>query len=61
MMRNKHSIYSENDYQGMMAAIFNLMDKGENNLTPAEILALRNMALACERYENEMLNLQPAK
>ena len=44
-----------------MAAIFNLMDKGENNLTPAEILALRNMALACERYENEMLNLQPAK
>ncbi len=44
-----------------MVAIYELMDKGEQNLTEAEIENLATMAQAAEKYEDEVLKLKPPK
>ena len=44
-----------------MIAIYELMNKGEANLEPEELEELESMALAAEKYEDEILHLKPVK
>ena len=57
----KHSINSKKEYHETMVKVFKLMDKGENNLSAAELKQLAAMSVAAERYEDEMLQLRPRK
>ena len=54
-------ILTDKSYHETMIAIYELMNKGEDNLTPMELDALGNMALAAEKYEDEVLHLKPVK
>ena len=54
-------ILTDKSYHETMIAIYELMDKGENNLMPDELNKLRTMALAAEKYEDEVLHLKPPK
>ncbi len=49
--RKKH-IKSKEVYELTMKEIDNLMKKGETNLSPQELLRLRSLADAAERYED---------
>ena len=42
-----------------MNTIYNLIKKGEDNLTKADLQKLGAMAKAAEKYEDETLDLQP--
>ncbi len=44
-----------------MLAIYNQMDKGETNLSAAELKKLAGMSAATEKYEDEVLGLKPKK
>lgn len=57
----KHSIHSKKDYHETMVGIYRLMEKGEDNLTAAELKQLASMTVAAEKYEDEVLQLQPPK
>lgn len=57
----KHVINSKKDYHETMVKIYRLMDKGENNLSPAELKELASMAVAAEKFEDEVLELRPRK
>jgi len=57
----KHLISSKKSYHETMVAVYNLMNKGEANLTPAELKKLSAMAVAAEKYEDEVLGLKPSK
>lgn len=57
----KHVINSKKSYHETMVAVYNLMNKGEANLTSAELKKLSTMAVAAERYEDEVLELKPAR
>ncbi len=57
----KHEISSKKDYHETMVAVYNLMNKGEANLTATEIKNLAAMAKAAEKYEDEVLGLKPRK
>ncbi len=57
----KYIINSKKDYHEAMVAIYNLMNKGEANLKKDELQKLETMALAAEKYEDEVLGLKPRK
>lgn len=57
----KHEIKSKKAYHETMVAIYKLMDKGEANLSAAELKKLAAMSVAAEKYEDEVLGLQPKK
>ena len=44
-----------------MVAIYNLMNKGEKNLTKAELKILTAMFITAENYEETVLGLKPFK
>ena len=54
-------ILTDKSYHETMVAIYELMNKGENNLMPDELNKLQTMALAAEKYEDEVLHLKPPK
>jgi len=45
-------------YADIIAAIYDLMNKGEANLTTVELKKLGAMSLAAEKHEDEVLRLQ---
>jgi antitoxin component HigA of HigAB toxin-antitoxin module len=57
----KYEIKSNKAYHETMLAIYELMDKGETNLTAAELKKLAAMSTAAEKYEDEVLGLKPKK
>jgi HTH-type transcriptional regulator/antitoxin HigA len=57
----KHIIPSEKTYHETMVAVYNLMDKGEANLSPTELKTLSQMAKSAEEYEDNVLGLKPPK
>ena len=54
-MEKELLITTEKDYQEIMIAIFELMEKGEDYLTTEEVKQLKRMTAAAEKYENEYL------
>lgn len=59
--REGHQISSKKEYHETMVAIYNLMNKGEENLTKKELSQLSSMAMAAELYEDTVLGLKPIK
>lgn len=57
----KHAITSKKVYHETMVAVYDLMNRGEANLTAKELKALAAMAKAAEEYENNVLGLKPVK
>jgi antitoxin component HigA of HigAB toxin-antitoxin module len=57
----KYEINSRKVYHETMLAIYKLMDRGESNLTAAELKKLAAMSTAAEKYEDEILDLKPQK
>lgn len=57
----KHAITSKKGYHETMVKVYRLMDKGEENLKPDELKQLAAMAVAAEKFENEVLGLKPQK
>ena len=57
----KYEINSKKIYHETMLAIYKLMDKGEANLSVAELKKLAAMSTAAEKYEDEVLGLKPKK
>lgn len=63
-MKNNKDIYqigSKKEYHETMVEIYNLMNKGEKNLTKKELTQLSLLSNAAEKYEDEVLGLKPAK
>ena len=54
----KHVITSEKAYNKTLAEVYDLMNKGEANLTETELDKLESMAVAAEEYEDK-LNIDP--
>jgi HTH-type transcriptional regulator/antitoxin HigA len=48
----KYEINSKKAYHETMLAIYKLMDKGESNLSAAELKKLAAMSVAAEKYED---------
>ncbi len=48
-------ITSNNEYQLTMENIFDLMNKGEQELSEVELTKLSAMAIAAEQYEKDVL------
>ncbi len=57
----KYAITSKKKYHEAMVAIYDLMNKGEANLSESELNNLAMMAQAAEEYEDKVLGLKPAK
>jgi HTH-type transcriptional regulator/antitoxin HigA len=57
----KKEIKSKKEYHETMVTIYNLMNKGESNLTKAEIKSLSVLSIAAEAYEETVLGLKPFK
>lgn len=57
----KHIITSKKDYHETMVAVYNLMNKGEANLTEKELKKLEAMSKSAEEYEDNVLKLKSAK
>lgn len=57
----KHQIDSKKTYHETMVAVYNLMSKGEANLTANDIKKIASMSSAAEKFEDEVLGLKPAK
>ncbi|HEY5327147.1 MAG TPA: helix-turn-helix transcriptional regulator [Mucilaginibacter sp.] len=60
-MGKEFLISTDKSYHETMIAIYELMNKGEANLEPEELEELESMALAAEKYEDEILHLKPVK
>lgn len=58
-MEKEFLIATDKNYHETMIAIYELMNKGETNLTPSEIEQLKSMTVAAEKYEDEILHLKP--
>ncbi len=58
-MKKGYLISTDKDYQKAMISIYELMNKGDANLTSKELERLRVMAIAAEKYEDEVLHLKP--
>jgi HTH-type transcriptional regulator/antitoxin HigA len=52
-MKKEFIITSKRQYHETMAMIYRLMNKGEDNLAKPEIIKLRLMTKAAEKYEDE--------
>lgn len=57
----KYEITSEKHYHETMIMIYDLMNRGEANLTDAETEKLLAMTTATEGFEDEVLGLKPAR
>ena len=57
----KYEINSGKIYHETMLAIYRLMDKGETNLSAVEVKKIATMSAAAEKYEDEVLGLNPKK
>ena len=57
----QYKINSKQSYHETMVTIYNLMNKGEANLRSSELKKLAAMTVAAEKYEDEVLGLQPKK
>lgn len=57
----EYAINSEKQYHETMVQIYDLMNKGEENLTKADVKKLTSMANAAEKFEDEVLDLKPTK
>jgi len=57
----KKEIKSKKEYHENMVAIYNLMNKGEKNLTKTELKILTAMSIAAENYEETVLGLKSLK
>lgn len=57
----KHAIASKKDYHETMVTVYNMMNKGQANLTASELKSLSAMAKAAEEYEDNVLGLKPVK
>jgi len=57
----KHAITSKRAYHETMVAAYDLMNKGEANLTAKELKKLAAMAKAAEDYEDNVLGFKPIK
>ena len=57
----KDKITSRKNYHETMVSVYNLMNKGEENLTEQELGQLAAMSIAAEEYEDNVLGLKPAK
>lgn len=57
----KHTITSKKAYHETMVAVYELMNKGEANLTKKELNNLAAKAEAAEEYEDSVLGLKPVK
>lgn len=57
----ENTIANDKNYHETMIAIYDLMNKGEANLTASELKTLQQMAIAAEKYEDEVLGLKPVK
>ena len=57
----KHTIASKKAYHETMVHIYDLMNKGEANLTKTELIKLAAMTTAAEEYEDNVLGLKPSK
>ena len=55
----KHSIDSKKSYHQTMVAIYDLMNKGEANISESELKKLSAMSIAAEEYEDNVLGLKP--
>ena len=53
------TINSKNIYHETMLAIYKLMDQGGSNLSSVELKKFADMSAAVEKYEDEVLGLQP--
>ena len=53
----KYYITSKKAYHETMAAVYELMNKGETNLSESELEKLAAMTIAAEKYEDEVLGL----
>ncbi len=60
-MEKEKLTITDKSYHETMVAIYELMDKGEANLTEPEIVRLKEMTVATEKYEDEVLRLKPSK
>jgi hypothetical protein len=58
-MEKEFIITSKIQYHETMAAFYELMNRGEQNLTKAELEGLGLMTKAAEKYEDETLELRP--
>jgi HTH-type transcriptional regulator/antitoxin HigA len=57
----KHAITSKKAYHETMVAVYELMNRGEANLTSKDLKTLAAMSKAAEEYEDNVLGLKPAK
>jgi antitoxin component HigA of HigAB toxin-antitoxin module len=57
----KHAITSKKAYHETMVAVYDLMNRGEGNLTAKDLKTLSAMAKAAEEYEDNVLGLKPGK
>ncbi len=55
----KHEIKSKKEYHQTMVEVYDLMSKGERNLSECEMNRLSVLAEEAERYEDEVLQLRP--
>ena len=55
------AIKSKSEYKKVAETLFNLMNKGEKNLTKEESNNTRNLALAIQAYEKDLYPLQMPK
>ena len=53
------AIETEEEYDRMVAAVEQLMDKGQNNLSPEEAALLETMAILIQAYEDRNHALPP--
>jgi antitoxin component HigA of HigAB toxin-antitoxin module len=60
-MEKQFLIETDKNYHETMVEIYELMNKGEANLTSEEMEKLESMAIAAEKYEDEILHLKPIK
>ncbi len=52
MKNNNVTFQQEAEYNSAMKNILTLMNKGEGNLSPAEVQKLKTLAIAAEKYED---------
>jgi antitoxin component HigA of HigAB toxin-antitoxin module len=60
-MEKRFLIETGKNYHETMIEIYELMNKGETNLSTEELDRLEIMAIAAEQYEDEVLHLKPVK
>ena len=53
----EYKINSKKHYHETMVKIYEWMNKGEQNLSPEELVELSEMTNAAELYEDNILNL----